>query len=54
MAQIFIDQLIKDNFEIPFLEPVRVSEEEDSEAQKEEITEEKRAAVLAHKRQIMD
>lgn len=31
MAQMIIDNLIKDNFEIPFSDPIRVEDNENSE-----------------------
>jgi predicted P-loop ATPase/GTPase len=54
LAQIKIDSLIKENFEIAFKDPERISEEEDKASQMSDISPEKREEVLAQKRSIID
>ncbi|CAD8135763.1 unnamed protein product [Paramecium octaurelia] len=48
MAQMIIDNLIKDNFEIPFADPIRVEENENVE----ELSQEKKDQVLSLKRKM--
>ena len=53
MAQITIDSLIKDNFEIAFKDPIRISEEEELDSQQHDITPEKREEVMEKKQAII-
>lgn len=54
MAQITIDQLIKQNYIIAFAEIVKINDEEEQENIQEEISYEKKEEILNLKRYLVD
>lgn len=54
MAQITIDQLIKDNFAIAFSDPVRIEADEETDNPLEELSIQKKEEVLQLKRNLVE